>query len=56
MGRLVVRVEAGKEEENDRDDRQELPGWRVLQTVVQLLPMSQQTYRTWNKRYDRPKF
>ena len=50
MGRLVVRVEAGEEEENDRDDCQELPGWRVLQTVVQLLPMSQQTYRTWNKK------
>ena len=47
MGGLVVRVEAGEEEENDGDDRQELSGWSVLQTVVQLLPVGQQTYSTW---------
>ena len=49
VGGLVVRVEAGEEEENDGDDRQELPGRRVLQTVVQLLPVGQTTYGTWKK-------
>jgi len=47
VGGLVVRVEACEEEENDGDNRQELPGRRVLQPVIQLLPMGQTTNGTW---------
>lgn len=46
VGGLVVRVEACEEEENDGDNRQELPGRRVLQPVIQLLPMGQTTNGT----------
>ena len=41
MQAVVPWIEAGQDEQEDRDDREELAGGRVLDSVVQLLPMCQ---------------
>ena len=50
MRLLVVGVEAGQEEEDDRNDHQELPGGGVLKPVVQLFPVCQATNGSCNTR------
>ena len=40
---LVVSVEAGKKEKQNWNYRQKFPGWCVLQSMVQLLPVGQKS-------------
>lgn len=34
VGKLVMRIKAGEEEESNGNDRKEFPGWSVLESVV----------------------